>query len=303
MPVLMIIIASFLVLLLVAAFYFAHIIIHPKQKSHAGVYQREVDYEVIDPVALATYAREEINLPSPNGYALHGLFFPCPGAKKAVVVVHGITCNLWGSVKYMNIFRQLGYHALIYDHRNHGKSGGSNTTFGFYEKEDLKAVITWLENKIGADAWIGVHGESMGTAISLLTAAEDARIRFVVADCGYAGLEEQLAYRLKVEYHLPGFPLLNLAKLFARLLTGMQFKQLNPIDAVAKISVPILFIHGEQDAYIPPECARRMADIPRQAKTSLYIAPQADHAESLWKNPVAYPQAVFEFLEGIEPDA
>lgn len=64
---------------------------------------------------------------------------------------------------------------MIYDLRHHGDSGGPNTTFGYYEKEDFKTIVDWVEERLDKDAIIGTHGESMGAAISIQQAAIDKR--------------------------------------------------------------------------------------------------------------------------------
>ena len=76
--------------------------------------------------------------------------FPQPGSNKTMILVHGISYTRMGMVKYMPIFRRLGWNILIYDQRFFGRSGGSNTSFGYYEKRDLVAAFDWAKNKAQA---------------------------------------------------------------------------------------------------------------------------------------------------------
>ncbi|MGQ0453143.1 alpha/beta hydrolase, partial [Bacillus sp. SS-TM] len=96
----------------------------------------------------------------------------------------GETVNKINSVKYANLFLKRGYNVLIYDHRRHGKTGGKTTSYGYYEKHDLKSVVDWLKNRFGTNITLGIHGESMGAATLLQYAGlvEDGA-DFYIADC------------------------------------------------------------------------------------------------------------------------
>ncbi len=280
-----------------AGFYFSRVLTQPANQTYEDAQQSAIEDGVLAEGEWEGMAKQAISMPSPYGYRLRGYYLANEGSEKTVIVCHGITSNLINSIKYARVFLDLGFNALIYDHRNHGKSGGENTTFGYYEADDLRTVIDWLiENKPESRS-VGVHGESMGAVIALLAAAKDDRITFVVADCGYASLKDQVIDRARADYHLPSFPLVPVMMLWARALTGMQFNQIVPEEAITRIDAPVLIIHGEQDAYIQPSHAHRLAQADPQSPRPCWMAPNADHAESLVKNPQAYQQEIARFLE------
>lgn len=297
MPYLWLIPLLVVIIIAGAGYYFARVMIFPANQTYEDAFQWALDNGHLAENEWENLQKEPVIIHSDYGYDLSGYYLPKEAARGTVIVSHGITSNLVNSLKYAKIFLKLGFSALVYDHRNHGKSGGGNTTFGYYEADDLCKVIDWLQaNKPGTDL-IGIHGESMGAAIGLLAAAKDERVAFMVADCGYASLVDQAKDRLRIEYHLPYFPLVPLAFYWAKLLSGMQVDQIAPEEAITQINAPVMIIHGEKDAYIFPAHAHRLAQADPDHPRHLWLAPEADHAEAFGKNMVEYPVVVETFLK------
>lgn len=289
-------IAFFILVLLGASWHFSNIVLYPKTRPLDNSFAYMVGEGHLDPDAFAALPKEEAHIESPWGYPLFGLYVPAGETGKTVIIAHGITATLYHSVKYLWAFRKRGFNVLLIEHRNHGRSGGTTTTYGYYEKHDIKALMDYVKARNGEDELVGTHGESMGAAIVLQHAAMDRRVAFVVADCPYASAQEEFAYRLKAEYHLPGFVLIPLASFATRLRTGFSYKAAAPIDGIADLEIPVFFIHGADDAYIPPEASIKLHKA-KPGPKKLWLAPGAQHAGSWATDPKMYDELIGAFLK------
>lgn len=244
--------------------------------------------------------KEEVRIDSPFGYPIRGWFIPYgETSDRTVILVHGVTRSRMASVKYVELFRKRGFNVFLYDHRRHGESGGRSTTYGYYEKLDLKACVDWVVQRTGPGAVIGIHGESMGAATALQHAGVDHRARFYIADCPYSDVSGQLAHRLKEEYRiLPAFPIIPLVGILCRLRAGFRLRDVSPLEAMKRTETPVLFIHGEDDSYVPTEMSKTMHRV-KPGPKGLYLVPGAGHAEAYMKNPDEYDRIIGVFLRDI----
>ncbi|MFD2611014.1 alpha/beta hydrolase [Paenibacillus gansuensis] len=288
-----------LVLLCAVGWYFSSRIVHIAVVPHEEIWKNELAAGRFNKEKYEQAEKESVLIDSPFGYKLHGYFLPHGQSRKTVIVVHGVTMSTNASIKYAELFLKRGFNVLMYDHRRHGQSGGSTTTYGYYEKHDLKAWTAWVRDRYGPHCEIGIIGESMGAATALQYAAMDPDTAFFIIDCPYSDFRAQLAYRLKVEFKLPPFPLLGLANLFVWLRSGMSFGKVLPIRDIAGVHTPMLFITGENDTYIPPQMTKDLYEAKPGFK-KLYMAPNSDHAEALANNREEYDRVVGEFIEAVE---
>jgi fermentation-respiration switch protein FrsA (DUF1100 family) len=294
MDTIVIIILVMTILLLALGYYFATRVIYPRRFSVQKTIEIETEKGKLGDFDL--WSKEEVHIPSPFGYDLFGYYLPLPGANKTIVISHGITYTLFGSVKYIPIFRKRGFNVLIYDLRNHGHNSHLNTTFGWYEKHDLQAVVQWAYNRLGADGVVGTMGESMGAGITLQHIPLEPRLAFAIADCPFSDLPLLLKTRIKADFHLPGFPLLNLANLWTRLICKFDINRVSPMRDIAQTLTPLLVLHGDLDTYVPTYMGIQLSQVARPGYSQLYLSPNAAHAEAFWTNPIEYDQAVGQFL-------
>ncbi|WP_353855341.1 alpha/beta hydrolase [Bacillus sp. Bos-x628] len=277
--------------------FFTNKLMYIRKLTDEELVKRETDEGHYQHHEFNQLKKEKVCIPSSFGYDLHGYFVPFPHTKRTIVLCHGVTVSLINSVKYMTLFQKLGWNVLLYDHRRHGMSGGKTTSYGYYEKEDLAQVIEWLRKRLGSDATIGIHGESMGAVTTLLYAAKpEANANFYIADCPFASLEEQLIYRLKMDFRLSGNWILPLSDYVLKWRDGYRIRQVAPLDVIDQVKEPVLFIHSRHDDYIPCEQSQKLY-ARKKGDKQLFIAPHGAHAMSYSENKEAYEQEVQTFLK------
>lgn len=293
------IIVSFSLLLIFLfsfCYYLSGRVIHPLTQNYNDTYRWEIENGRIVENQFNNLKKEEVYIDSPYGYKIHGLYFEKLNSEKAVILCHGITWSLCGSIKYVEMFLKKGFSVLVYDHRNHGLTGGKDTSYGYFEKFDLKACTDWISNKLGKDSVIGLLGESMGAGTVLQNIAIDPRIKFCIADCGYSDIITLFKYRLVKDYRIKRLPIIEITSMITKLRSGWSFKEISPIRAISMVDTPILFTHGESDDFIPTWMSKEMQKV-KMGFRDIYIVPNAAHVESYWKNMQEYEVRVDQFLK------
>ncbi|WP_243290148.1 alpha/beta hydrolase [Bacillus sp. FJAT-47783] len=278
---------------------FTNKLMYIKRKTDKEIMERETKAGHFDQKRFDQLPKESFSVPSVHGYSIHGYIARPHPTNQFIIICHGVTMNLLNSVKYMNLFLHRGWNVVLYDHRRHGLSGGKTTSYGYYEKDDLQAVVQSVRSRFGHECVIGIHGESMGAATTLLYAGtvEDG-CDFYIVDCPFSDLEEQLRIRLKADYRLPHHFVLPFAKHVLTLRDGYRLKDVSPLQVIDRIEKPVLFIHSEPDDYIPVYMTKQLYD-KKQGIKQLFIAPKGLHAMSYTENRTEYEKAVDQFLDRI----
>ena len=137
----------------------------------------------------------------------------------------------------------------------------------------------------------------MGAATALMTAAlEPKNLVAVVEDCGYTSAYEMFTAQLNKIFGLPEYPVMPCANFVCKIKTGVKISDAAPIEVVDKIKVPVLFIHGDADKLVPFDMMTKLYEKTNVPKEKFVVA-GAGHADSKRKDPTAYFNKVFGFLE------
>ena len=97
---------------------------------------------------------------------------------------------------------------------------------GWPDRRDMLQWIDWIIRR-DSEAKIVLHGISMGGATVMMTAGEDlpGQVKAVVEDCGYTSVWDIFTDELDYLFHLPAFPLLNIASCLSSLRAGYSFSE------------------------------------------------------------------------------
>ncbi|MFR1518274.1 MAG: alpha/beta hydrolase [Clostridia bacterium] len=261
---------------------------------------------------LAASPYEKHVVSSYDGLQLTGHFLPAfpadPGQAPACIVLcmHGYRSDSFKEYGIYANFYHTSLHAdlMLPDQRAHGESEGKYICYGVKERFD---VLRWLDyiNRLSKERYgkllpIYLHGISMGCATVLMAygLGYPDNVRGIIADCGYTSPDAIFRHILKHSFHLPRFPVLNISNLISRICAGFGFQEASTLDAMAKAapdSIPILFLHGDSDRFVPTEMSVQNYEA-CTGKKKLLIVKGAAHAVSYYTDKAAYEAAVRELI-------
>lgn len=189
----------------------------------------------------------------------------------------------------------LGRNVLIVDQRAHGRSDGNVITFGLYEAKDCLKWVELIRREFGENQKIILCGISMGAATVMLAAGEELpdSVVGVLADCGYSSAREIISSVIE-KMHLPARPLYPLVRLGAIIFGGFDPDKANPEKALKNCRIPIMFIHGEADDFVPCEMSRlNLAAV--SSPKGIFTVPNAGHGAAYLADTEGYLRAVSDF--------
>lgn len=237
---------------------------------------------------------------APDKARLHAYYVKAPiPTSKTAIIVHGYTDN---AIRMMMIGymynRNLGYNILLPDLRNSGLSDGDAFQMGWLDRKD---VMQWMElahHLYGDSTQMVIHGISMGGATTMMISGESLPdyVKCFVDDCGYTSVWDQFKKELKEDFDLPAFPLMHTTSLLCDWVYGWNFKEASALEQVKKCPLPMLFIHGEKDDYVPTWMVHELYEAKPEPK-EIWTVPNADHATSYKLNKETYTEKVKQFID------
>lgn len=202
--------------------------------------------------------REDVSIKSFDGLTLRGYFYEYAPGAPIELMMHGYRGDaerdLCGGVQ--RCF-EMKRSVLLVDQRGCGRSDGHVITFGINEHRDCLDWAKYLMDRFGKDVPVILTGISMGAATVMIAAGQDVpeNVVGVIADCGYTSAKEIIQKVIK-DLHLPPVLAYPFVKLGAKIFGRFDLELYSPIQSMASCKVPVFFVHGESDDFVPCDMSR-----------------------------------------------
>lgn len=193
--------------------------------------------------------------------------------------------------------KACGRNVLIVDQRAHGKSEGHTISFGIKERFDCLSWINFAIEEFGSDVKIILTGISMGAATVMMASnlSLPKNVIGILADCGYdspRNIIKKYIYDMK----LPGNLLIPFVKLGGLIFGHFNLDSTTALECVKESKVPIIFIHGECDTFVPCYMSTNLYNACTNKK-HLVIVKNAEHGVSYLEDPETYVNELNNFFK------
>ncbi len=240
---------------------------------------------------------EDVQITSFDGLTLKGKYYEYAPGAPIELMFHGYRGtaerDMSGGVR--RCFK-LGISALVVEQRASGHSGGNVISFGINEHKDCLAWIDFMLRRFGSDVKIILTGISMGASTVMMVSDKELppNVIGILADCGYSSAKEIIKTVIR-RMGLPADIAYPFVKLGARLYGHFDLEECTPLEALKNSKVPVIFIHGECDDFVPCEMSRKNYEA-CAGKKMLVTIPNAGHGLAYPREPETYLNALRDFF-------
>ena len=233
---------------------------------------------------------ENVTLVTEDNVSLDSWFVPSASeTSRTIIVLHGYQYDK-GDIFPTFRFLAEEFNLFFFDFRYHGRSGGSYTSFGFHEREDVIAAVKHLREK--NQTRVGMLGISFGGTIALM-GAKASGVDAVVSDSAFASLDSKISQTYS-HFRILSPLFETLTKIIAKIVLDIDTASISPENAVRSLNIPLMVIHSSEDSETGVEHAHRLKDANQEIE--LWIIDQEKHVFATSGRESEYRQRVTSFF-------
>lgn len=237
-----------------------------------------------------------------KGVRLHAYYASCDSAMGTVILSHGYTDEARRMMMLGKLYHDsLRFNILIPDHERHGHSEGEEIQMGWHDRLNIERWIG-VSDSLWHKAPTYLHGISMGAATVMMCSGDPLppSVKGIIEDCGYTSVWDEFAGEIKNQFGLPVHPLMDIASWMCQIRYGWNFKEASALEQVRKSTLPMLFIHGDKDTFVPTAMVYQLYDTKIKGYKALWIAKGTEHALAYHDYPKEYLQQIRQFINNHE---
>lgn len=226
--------------------------------------------------ALCNRPHQRMRFGAEFGLDLDGVWLP-QESEVAVLFIHGNRHNVTKFSDHYDLFQALGLSCFTFDYPGYGLSSGAPSETSLYAS--ARAAFSYLTTCLNYSSHqVIIYGCSLGGAVAIeLTMRNSA-----------AALITESTFTNSHDMGKIVLPYLPLWKLLPKRFENDQ--------KIGRITLPTLFIHGEQDPLVPVRMAHKLFSL-TMAPKYLEIVPGALHTDALTRGALPLKNIIRSFIE------
>lgn len=252
---------------------------------------------------LGSSEYEDIEIIAEDGTKLVGHLRTCENPERIIIAMHGWRSSWTHDFGMPADFWQENNCDVLYaEQRGQNNSGGDYISFGILERYDCLEWINWAnehnENKLP----IYLCGVSMGATTVLMASGLGLpdNVKGIIADCGFTSPHAIWKHVAEKNLHIPYEGLRRIvANDMCRKKINHGSRSYSATEALKHCKVPVLFIHGTDDNFVPVEMTYENYKACNSEKR-LFVVPGADHGMSYYVDKKGYEKAMSDFFDSFD---
>lgn len=196
----------------------------------------------------------------------------------------------------VKFYIELGLNVLVVDQRANGESEGRLITFGIKERRD---AITWTNfiNQKYAPRNIFLSGVSMGATTVMMAANLQLpqNVKGIIADCGFTAAPDIIKKVARQAFKINASPILPVLNVMCKLFGNFSLYETTTVKALKESDIPIFFIHGKKDGFVPCEMTEESYKA-AAAEKYICLVDDADHGISFLVDTDNIQKQITEFV-------
>ncbi len=236
-----------------------------------------------------------------DGVKLHGrVYLQKDTCDKWVFCLHGYFGNMRSLAPLVKTYLKNGYNVFVPELRGHGESEFKCVGMAYLDSRDVERWYKLLIDKYSIEHLV-IHGISMGATTAMMCTVKDfdGKLENCICDCGFTSAKAAFKHIRKTFMHLPNSIVFWLGNLISKIRCGYFYGQCSGKKALKKTTVPVLFLHGGLDNFVPVRMVIDNYNV-CASKKDWYIFPNAEHFECMYADEELYWVKVFGFIDNIK---